>query len=381
MNGFIAVLLKEFAHIRRQPSTLFFAFVIPVFQLTVFGYAIQLEIEHLRTVVLNLDGRDESRHLIESFRNTNTFDIVEHVGTNDAFEHALISGRVNVGIRIPPDYTDRLLRREQADVQVWIDGSDAQRATTALNAANLLGTRLSLRMARDWAESAHLTVSRDPAGRLAPPVDIRPRLLFNASLRSEHFFVPALVGIIMQIVTLFLTSFAIVRERELGTLEQLFVTPVGRGGLVLGKLAPYAVLGFIESLIVLLVMVFVFRVPIQGDILLLLPLSLLFIVTALGLGLLVSTVTRTQLGAVQVAFLVMLPSVLLSGFMFPREAMPLPIYLLSAFIPVTYFLEILRGVILRGAEFADLIPHVIGLCVCCAAVLGIAVLRFRKNLD
>ena len=212
------------------------------------------------------------------------------------------------------------------------------------------------------------------------PIEIRPRLLYNPNLESSHFFVPGLVGIILQLVTVFLTSFAVVRERELGTLEQLFVTPVSRGGLLLGKLVPYAVLGFIATLIVLAAMVFVFGVPISGSLSLLLTLTMLFMVCSLGLGLLVSTIAKTQLEALQFAFLIMLPSVLLSGFMFPRAEMPLPIYLVSFAIPVTYFIEILRGIVLRGADLFDLWWAVSGLVVCNMVVLGLSLSRFRKQV-
>jgi ABC transporter DrrB family efflux protein len=188
------------------------------------------------------------------------------------------------------------------------------------------------------------------------------------------------VGIILQLVTLFLTAFAVVRERELGTLEQLFVTPVGRLGLMLGKLVPYAVVGFIEVLIVLCVMVYLFRVPIHGSIPLLLTFSGLFLVCSLGLGLMVSTISKSQTQAIEFAFIIMMPSVLLSGFMFPRSEMPLPIYLLTFGIPVTYFIEILRGIVLRGADFFDLLPQFYGLLACTFAVLTIAVTRFRKTL-
>jgi ABC transporter DrrB family efflux protein len=184
----------------------------------------------------------------------------------------------------------------------------------------------------------------------------------------------------LQLVTLFLTSFAIVRERELGTLEQLFVTPVGRAGLMLGKLLPYAIIGFVETLIVLTVMVYVFGVHISGSVVLLVSLAGLFLLCSLSLGLLVSTLARNQVQALQFAFLVMLPSVLLSGFVFPRAQMPLPIYLLTFAIPVTYFLEILRGIVLRGADFADLVPHVIGLTICCVVLLTLSVARFRKQM-
>ena len=381
MNGLWAILLKEFAHIQREPATLVFAFFVPVLQLTIFGYAINTTIDDIHAVVYDLDGRPDSRDLVAAFVNTRKFKIVDDVHDQAAFDYALASGRAKVGIKIPPDYTERLLRGQQATVQVLIDGSDSQVATTALNSAALLGLQRSLGRGLAMAESHQMAAARDAAGRLALPIEIRPRLLYNPDLRSAHFFVPGLIGIIMQLVTLFLTSFAIVRERELGTLEQLFVTPVGRGGLLLGKLIPYAVIGFVETLVVLVVMVFAFGVPIQGDLLLLLALSVLFLFTALGLGLLVSTLARTQLQAIQFAFIIMLPSILLSGFMFPREAMPTPIYIISFFIPVTYFVEILRGVILRSAGLGDLWTHVVGLAVCCAAILTLSVARFRKQLD
>lgn len=381
MTGFWAILLKEFVHIRRQRGTLFFAFVIPVIQLTIFGYAIDTTIEDIPTVVMNLDGREEGRRLAESFQNTRVFKLVGEVHDAGAFDDALRSGRARVGLKIPPDYTERLLAREQAVVQVLIDGSDSNTALNALNSAALLGLNQSLRRARYYAEANQAAAARAASGAFALPIEIRPRLLYNPDLRSAHFFVPALVGIILQLVTLFLTSFAIVREREMGTLEQLFVTPVGRAGLMLGKLVPYSVIGFLETLLVLCVMVFVFGVPINGSIPLLLALALLFLVTSLGLGLLVSTIARSQVHALQVAFIIMLPSILLSGFMFPRESMPGPIYAITFAIPATYFLAILRGVILRAADMRELWPYVAGLGGCCAAILSLAVLRFRKQLD
>lgn len=378
--GFPAILIKEFTHIRRQPSTLMFMLVIPVFQTFIFGYAIDTQIESIPTVVYDLDGRQPARQLIDSFRNTRTFAITQRVLDEEEFRHAMTSGRASVGLRIPPDYSDRLLNGEQAPVQVLIDGSDSQVATTALQATQLLGLNLSIGIARPMAEQLVMVPSRDAKGHAALPIDMRPRLLYNPDLESSNFFVPGLVGIILQLVTLFLTSFAIVRERELGTLEQLFVTPVGRAGLLLGKLTPYALIGFVETLIVLNVMVYVFGVPINGNLLHLTMLSGLFLICALGLGILVSTLARSQLQAMQFAFIIMLPSVLLSGFMFPRSQMPWPIYLATFAIPVTYFIEILRGVVLRGADLRDLLPQTIGLIVCAAVIFSISLSRFRKQL-
>ena len=306
--------------------------------------------------------------------------MVDRVFDDESFDRALTSGRAKVGVRVPPNYSDDLLSGRQAQVQVLIDGSDSTVATTALNSANLLGSAMSTRIARGFADTLPNVPARDPVGRVAVPIEIRPRLLYNPDLERSRFFVPGLVGIIMQLVTLFLTSFAIVREREQGTLEQLFVTPVGRAALLLGKMVPYAVIGGLEMLIVLNVMVFLFGVPIHGSLWLMFGLASLFLVCALSLGLLVSTLAKTQLQAMQFAFLFMLPSVLLSGFVFPREEMPWPLYGLSFAIPVTYFVEILRGVVLRGADFRDLLPQAIGLTVCCLLVLSVSLTRFRKQL-
>ncbi len=381
LNGLWAILVKEFFHIRRQPSTIFFMLVVPVMQTIIFGYAIETQIENIPLVVFDLDGRQPSRELVAAFVNTRRFKLVDQVHDSESFHRQLTSGRAKVGLRIPPFYSDRLLLGEQAQVQVLIDGSDSQVATTAQNTAQLLGVNLALQIARTRADSLQVAPSRDASGHFALPIEVRSRMLYNADLESSHFFVPGLVGIILQLVTLFLTSFAIVRERELGTLEQLFVTPVGRTGLVLGKLLPYAIVGFVEMLIVLTVMIYLFDIGINGSVPLLLVLSMLFMACSLSLGLLVSTLAKTQLEAIQFAFIIMLPSVLLSGFMFPRSEMPLPIYLATFAIPVTYFIEILRGIVLRGADFLDLIPSIAGLAICGALVLIFSVLRFRKRLS
>jgi len=380
VKGFGAVLFKEFAHIRRDRLTIFFTFAVPALQLTIFGYAIDVTIQNIPTVVYDLDGRQESRRFVEAMVNTDTFQVVKRVQDHESFRRALNSGRAKVGVLIPADYSERLLAREQARVQVLIDGSDSQVATTALNTVNLLGTLMSVNRARATGEALQVAPARGPSGQAALPIEVRTRLLYNPNLESAHFFVPGLVAIILQLVLLFLTSFSIVRERELGTLEQLFVTPVSRSALLFGKLIPYALMAFGELLLVLALMVALFGVPIHGNLVLLMVLATLFIITALGLGLLISTLATTQLEAIQFAFMIMLPSVLLSGFMFPRAEMPLPIYLISFALPVTYFIEILRGVILRAADLRDLIPHVIGLLTCCAIIIALSLTRFRKQL-
>jgi ABC transporter DrrB family efflux protein len=278
----------------------------------------------------------------------------------------MVDGRVHVGIEIPPDYSDRLSRGDGAQVLVLVDGSDSQVAFRAQSTALSLGLNLS--------------ISR--VGRIAdkPPIDIRTRTLFNPDMKSANFMVPGLVGVIMQAVTMMLTALSIVREKENGTLEQLLVTPVGRLGLMLGKLVPYAVLGAIETATVLFVMWAAFGVPVQGSLLLLWALVPIFLFTGLGLGLLISTFAQNQAQAFQVSILVVMPSLLLSGFFFPRESVPRLIYPITTVIPVTYFLEILRGIIIRGAGWSELWRQSLILGVIGVAVIAVATLRFQKRL-
>jgi ABC transporter DrrB family efflux protein len=362
--GLLAVLLKEFVHIRRERSTLFFLFVIPILQTMVFGYAIDTAIEDVPTVVFDLDGRTRAQEFVEALANTGTLAVTERVHDQAAIERSLRSASARIGVRIPPDFSENLLAGESAEVQVLIDGSDSNLATQSLQAARMLA----------------LVESGELLGRELP-IDLRARLLYNPDLESANFFVPGLVAIILQLVTLFLTAFTLAREREVGTLEQLFVTPVGRGGLIFGKLVPYAVLGACEAVLVFATMVFVFGVPIRGDLGLLFALTGLFLVCGLSLGLFVSTLAKTQLQAMQVAFVIMLPSVLLSGFMFPRAQMPAPIHAVSNVFPVTWFVEILRGLVLRGAAAADLAHPIVMLAACAGGLLLISLLRFKKQLD
>ncbi len=381
LAGLWAVLLKEFFHIRRQPATIFFMLVVPALQTMIFGWAIRTEIENVPTVVWNLDGRRHGRELVDALVNSRQFQIVAEVNNSEDFHATLRSGRAKVGIEIPADYSDRLLAGQQAQVPVLIDGSDSQTATASMNTINLLGVEMSIAVAKAKGEAAQFAPARDRSGELAMPIEMRTRLMYNPNLESARFFVPGLVGIILQLVTLFLTSFAIVREREMGTLEQLFVTPVGRAGLMLGKLLPYAIIGLAEVLIVLCIMVFVFDVPIRGSIGLLLGLSALFILCSLSLGLYVSSIAKTQVEALQFSFIIMLPSVLLSGFMFPRSEMPLPVYLGTHLLPATYFIEILRGIILRDTDLVDLMPWIAGLTACCIGLLVLSISRFRKQIE
>lgn len=370
LRGLKAVIYKEFIQFRRDPATRF-VFLIPVMQTIVFGFAINMEVLHIPTVVADFDRGAASRRLIAQFENTGNFDILREVENSEALRREIVAGRAKVGLLIPPDFGARRLRGESATAQVLIDGSDSTVATSALQAAGLVGLVAS--------SSGGGGGGGDGVSTLA--VDVRPRVLFNPDLVSSHFFVPGLVGIVLQLVTVLLTAFSIVRERERGTLEQLAVTPVSKTALILGKLLPYAVIGFIQAPLMLSLMRWVFGVRIEGDLFLLLALSVLFLLPSLALGILISTLSTNQAEAMQLSLLLMLPSILLSGFAFPREAMPDVIYALTFLIPVTYYEQILRGIILRGAGLWALWPQTLALAGFAVALVTLSALRFQKRLS
>lgn len=366
LDGLKAIIYKEVIQVRRDPATRV-VFVIPCIQMLVFGYAIDTDVRHIPTVVFDADRRSGSRELLHEFTSTDVFDIVEEATDVAGVRAAIVAGRAQVGIVIPARFSDDLLNHRSAQVQVLIDGSNNNVGSQALNVANGIAFHEALR------ERLGLDGGM--------PIDLRPKMLFNEDMESARFFVPGLVGIILQLTTVFLTSFSIVRERERGTMEQLMVTPVSRWALMLGKLIPFAVIGFLETVLVLALMRYVFDVEIVGSKALLLALSALFLIPSLGLGIFISTVATNQAQATQMALLIMLPSVLLSGFVFPRESMPLPIYVMSALIPVTYYVEILRGIILRGADAADLWYQTVMLVVFAIVIFVGSTLRFQKRLE
>ncbi|MDX9975372.1 MAG: ABC transporter permease [FCB group bacterium] len=368
-RGLSSIIYKETIHVLRDPRTLFFMILIPGLQLTIFGFAIDLEVRDIKTVVYNLDGRRESRELLDAFQHSDSFEFVGQAFSDHELNEFIVAGEARVGIKIPPNYTDQLIRGERTTVQVLLDGSDSTVAMQALNVANAIAMARSIEI-----------LSEVLPGTGGPPIEVRPRVLFNPDMRTVNFMVPGLVGIIMQIVTMLLTAVSIVREKEQGTLEQLMVTPVSRLGLMVGKLVPYGVIGVVETVSVLLIMRLLFGVPIQGSVALLMVFSLAFLFTALGLGLLVSTIAQNQIQALQLSFIIIMPSVLLSGFVFPQETMPWIIWAIGQCIPATYFIRILRGIIIRGAGFEELWLNAAILTGMGVVVLAIATARFRKTL-
>ncbi|MBI4462315.1 MAG: ABC transporter permease [Acidobacteria bacterium] len=365
-RGLGAVLYKEALHIRRDSMALLFALIIPIIQMIILGFGIDTNIRQVKTVVYDQDGRQESRELVNRLRNSDTFRVVAYLHSDQELNDAIIGGQAKVGVKIPVDYSDQLLDRGTAHVLVLIDGSDSSVAGQALNVSTAIGLDESLR--------------RVLGEREAFPVQMRPKLLFNPDSRSPNFFLPGLTAVLLLNVTTFLTAFSIVREREKGTLEQLFVTPVRPLGLLLGKILPYLGIGFFELCAILFFMRFVFLVPIHGHTLLLLVLSLPYLFVALSLGMLISSKAQSQSEAMQLAFLNILPTIFFSGYIFPRETMPLPFYVLSFFVPATYFINITRGVILRGAGVVHLWLDGLVLLGMGLGLLLLAAKRFQKKV-
>jgi ABC-2 type transport system permease protein len=368
-TGLLPVLRKEAIHIRRDPMALFLTVLIPVVQLLLLGYAINTNVRDIATVVYDAAQTQESRRLLERFINSDSFKVVKYVMSDNAMNAELIAGRARVGIKVPPEYSRRLLAGDTASILVLVDGSDSLVAGEASNVANAIALQESLERA--------LNVS---AIRSSLPVEARRKMLFNPDSRSPNFLVPGMIVMLLQIMTVLLTALAIVRERERGTLEQLYMTPVKPFGLMLGKMVPYAVVGFTELCVVLTIMRWVFQVPIHGSVSLLLLLALPFILTMLGLGLLISTRAHSQMEAMQMAFGTMLPSIFLSGYIFPIEAMPALFRWISQIIPATYLIQISRGIILRGAGFFELWPQALVLTIMSFTLVITSALRFRKRV-
>jgi len=363
-----AMLWKELVQLRRDRMTLGLMLGIPAIQLALFGYAIQTEVRHLPTVVLDESRTSESRRLVEVFRNSGNFDIVAGVGDRTALARAIETGRASAALVIPPDYMRNLKRGRLAEAQVIVDAADPLASSAALSGATLAGSARASELARE-------------AGGRPPALEVRVRPWYNPGLRSAVYIVPGIVGVLLSLTLVLITSMAIVRERERGTLEQLIVTPIDKTSLMLGKILPFLLIAYIQITVILVLGRLLFRVPILGSLPLLYLLSLAFIVASLALGLLMSTMVRSQVQAMQLSFLFLLPNILLSGFMFPRQAMPPLAQWVGAALPLTYFLTILRGVLLKGIGFSELWPEALALVGFAVGLVALSVARFHKTIE
>ncbi len=371
----LSLIRKEFIQIVRDPRTLALTFLMPVIQLLLLGYAATNDVRNVPLAVFDQSKSPASRDLLNAYRAADYFRL-DYAVNDEAEIHQLIdAGQARAAVIIPPDYAEQLAQGQAAQVAFIIDGSDPTIANTALAAATLIGQ----------AKSTHLTLERLAArgqgGAFQSAVEVRTQVLFNPDLVSAYYMVPALIGLILQFLTIVLTSGAIVRERERGTIEQLIVTPIRAWELVVGKLAPYVIIGFIDTVEILAAGVLLFGVPINGSLPLLLALAALFLVTTLGVGLFISTIANTQQEATITSIFFNLPAIFLSGFIYPLAAMPQILQWVSYAIPLRYFLIVVRGIVLKGVGAEALWPEIIALSIFAVVIMGGAALRFRKRLD
>jgi len=367
-RGLGAILFKEFIIVWRDPMTLFFMFFPPLIEMIAFGYALDNDVKHMATIILNEDRTVESRQLIDRFVNTQTFRVVGEVQSLEEMKSEMRKGRAYVGIQIPPTFTRDVRAGRPAQVQLLVDGSNSTTALQALNTG--MGVALTQSVESLLRET----------GRQGVPIDIRPQMLYNPAMRSPNFYVPGVIGVVLQIGTTVATAMALVRERERGTLEQLLVSPLSRAGLMLGKLVPYLCIGMAMAVILFLIMRFVFDVPIVGNVVGMMFSTLVYVFALLSLGLLVGTKATNQMQALQMSMVFLLPSVFFSGFIFPRETMPWIFYALGALFPTTYFIALMRAIILRGAHFFEYWPNLAILIVMSILLFVLCALRFRKKI-
>ncbi|HOV79730.1 MAG TPA: ABC transporter permease [Bacillota bacterium] len=369
MSRIIAVLKKEVLQMLRDRLTIGMVFALPMFQLLLFGYAIQTEVKHIPTAVFDQSMSAESRDLLEAFSASGYFDVTYIAGGYAEVTKMIDSGKAKVGIIFPPDFAVKVKRGETAQVQVLVDASDSMSSSAAVAAANAIGLLKSQKVIFQRAQ-----ISQNI------PYDIRVRPWYNPDGVTAFYMVPAILGMIVTMTMVMMTAAAIVRERERGTLEQLMVTPIRSFELMIGKIIPYIALGYLQITVALLVGVYVFRVPVRGSIFQLYLLTLFFITASLGIGILISNFARTQMQAFQMSFFIFLPSVMLSGFMFPREAMPLVIQWIGNILPLTYYLSIIRGIVLKGVGFSYLVPQVTALLVFSVVFITLSILKFKKKI-
>jgi len=370
-----AVMRKEFLQILRDPHTLYIVLAIPVVQLFLLGYTATTVVRNIPLAVIDRDRTADSRRLLDAYRSADYFRLAFDVDSEDQLRSLIDRGEAGAGLIIPQDFSDQLRAGGMARISFVLDGSDPSVATTALSAAELIGQSVSNRIRVEQLQAAGL------GSAVASGLEVRAQVWFNPDLVSAYFMVPALIGMILQLMTTMLTSTAIVRERERGTIEQLIVTPIRSGELIVGKIAPYVLIALFNTLEVLTVGTLWFGVPVRGSLGLLLLLSGLFITCSLGIGLFISTIAHTQQEAMMLTWFTLLPTVFLSGFFFPLAAMPPLLQAISRLIPLRYYLTIIRSILLKGVGAASLTEEIVALAILGAITVTGAVLRFRKSLD
>ena len=365
---------KEFLQLRRDRRMLPIVFVAPMVQLLIFGYAAVMDVVEIPLVVCDQDRSEISREVVRRLEGTTTFEPIIHVESPDEIDPLMTAGQAGVALVIPTGTGSEVLSGGSMPVQVLVDGSDSVTASTGLSTSTMAITLYARELLLERIEAMGLTVPQMPT--------MEPRVWFNPELKSRNYMVPAIMGMILMLMTLMLTSMAIVREKEVGTMEQLIVTPIRPVQMILGKLLPFVIVGFVQATVVLAVATLWFEVPFRGSVGTLYLLILPFLLNTLGIGLFISTVTHTQQQAMMTAmFFFMMPMIYFSGFVFPIESMPAWIQPVCYLVPLKYFLSIIRGIFLRGVGLEVLWPDALALTALGMVVLLLSVLRFRKRLD
>jgi ABC-type multidrug transport system, permease component len=375
LKRLISLIRKEFIQIVRDPRTLALTFAMPVVMLLLLGYAATNDVRNINLAVFDEDQSPASRSLLVAYKEADYFKMAYVVSSEDEIRALIENNSARAGIIIPPGYGKTIDSGRSAQIAFIIDGSDPTVAGTALAAANQIGQSLSTKIMTQRLGNLGLSDA------LQLPIDVRTQVWYNPGLINAYYMIPALIGMILQFITTILTSTSIVRERERGTIEQLIVTPLRSWELVVGKLTPYVLISFMDTLEVLAAGALLFNVPINGSLLLFLALAALFLITTLGIGLLMSTFANTQQEAMLTTMFTILPSIFLSGFFFPLAAMPTWLQAISYAIPLRYFLIIARGIILKGIGFSALWTEILALAIFATAVMGAAAVRFHKSLD
>lgn len=365
LKRFNAIIKKELLHIFRDPPSLVIAILMPLLFTLLFGFAVTTDVNHIPLAVMDNDMTAESKALMDKFLSANYYKLEAFTHEAKEIEALMDRGKIKAALIIPDGYASDLQLGLKPETLLIIDGTDPTIARTALQYGNLI---------------ANVYQMSQINGSFSLP-EMKTRVWYNPNLTSANFIIPGLIGLIMQNITIMLTAFSMVREKERGTIEQLMVSPLRSAELILGKLVPYVIIGTIDFVIALWFGTWLFHVPIRGSVGLLFILGFAFVITALAIGMLISTKASNQLQAMQFAFLSILPSVLLSGFMFPRESMPKVIYWISNVIPLTYFLNILRGIILKGVSIGPILTDVIVVLAMGSFLLTVAITKYHKRLD
>lgn len=370
MHRIYAILYKEFKQMRRDTTMLRLLILLPIIQILIFGLAINTEVKHIPTVVFDQCRQQESRELIDVLVATDYYDVIYYASSIKEVNEKINSGEAIVGIIFPPDMVKKFKHGDNVPIQLIVDASDNMSASSAINVAQLAINKK--------AEQMQLSSLSYNQNLVVGKYDLRIRAWYNPDFISANYIIPSIIGIVLMMTLIMVASISIVREKEEGTLEQLLISPLRAIELIVGKIVPYICVGYIQMIIAICVGYFGFNIPIKGSLILFILLTTIFMLAILSLGILISTVAQNQMQAMQLSFFVLLPSILLSGFMFPRVAMPDFFYYISMILPMTHYVEISRGIFLKGIGLEYLYQSTLFLIFFTIIVLSLSIWRFKK---